>query len=81
MKLAKRLTIILLVLVVLTSLSSCGNNSVKFEYWNDCDALNGLKQYVKAVTDKTKRLKRPDVYRSEGHGCRFLNTLWGVQEV
>ena len=52
MKLAKRLTIILLVLVVLTSLSSCGNNSVKFEYWNDCDALNGLKQYVKAVTDK-----------------------------
>ena len=52
MRTAKRLTFIVLVVVVLLSLASCNGKAVKFKYWNECDALTGLKNYVKTVTDK-----------------------------
>ena len=54
MKYVKRIAVVLIIAVVLGCLVACnsGKSTVKFEYWNDCDALSGLKEYVKAVTDK-----------------------------
>ena len=58
MKLAKRSFAFLLVIVVLFSLVACGNKgktTVQFEYWNECDALTGLKDYVTTVTDEKSK--------------------------
>lgn len=53
MKLIKKLTIVLLVVIILTSLAACGGKeTVKFEYWNECEALTTLTTYVAAVTDE-----------------------------
>ena len=55
MKLAKRSLAFLLVIVILLGMVACGNKgktTVKFEYWNECDALTGLKDYVTTVTDE-----------------------------
>ena len=44
----------LVLIVLLPAVVSCGNvsgNSSTFEYWNDCDALTKLKDYVTDVTD------------------------------
>ena len=51
-RIAKGLAAALLA-VVATSLIACTDKgSVQFEYWNECEALTGLKTYVAAVTDK-----------------------------
>ena len=55
MKFAKRSLALLLVIVILSSFSACGNNgksAFKFEYWNDCDALTTLTTYVETITNE-----------------------------
>lgn len=54
MKVVRKVAIVVLAVmmaaVFVVGLTGC--SKVKFEYWNECTALNGLKAYVKAVTDK-----------------------------
>lgn len=54
MKSVKRFIVPVLLVVVAATLvvGLAGCNTVKFEYWNECDSLTGLKNYVKTVTDK-----------------------------
>ncbi len=48
--------IIIYVLVITFSITLFGcKGSTKFEYWNDCDALNQLKEYVATVTNKNSK--------------------------
>ena len=54
MKIFKKLLTFLSGAVIAIRIASCGSN-VKFEYWNECDALNELKDYVKDVTNKNSR--------------------------
>lgn len=57
MKLIKRSTVVLLILIIALNAVACGTAkpSVKFEYWNDCEALTELKDYVAAVTDEKSK--------------------------
>lgn len=53
MKKYKRLLALVLFSFIVLILSSCNKkNNYKFEYWNDCDSLNTLTNYVEEVTDK-----------------------------
>ena len=59
MKVVKRLTLLVLAIVVLMGSVACTKNgkdagidAVNFEYWNECNALTALKDYVAAVTDE-----------------------------
>ena len=56
MKNVKRVFMVLLVAAVLFNFAACGKEDAKnceeFEYWNECEALTGLKDYVAAVTDE-----------------------------
>ena len=56
MKFFKKITVLAIVIVVAISVFGCegvsGGKGFSFEYWNECEALSGLKSYVKAVTDK-----------------------------
>ena len=51
MKVAKRLLLICTAFFFVITISSCGNKN-DFKYWNKCDALTNLKDYVKVVTNK-----------------------------
>ena len=57
MKLIKRSTVVLLIVIIALNAVACGTakSTVKFEYWNDCEALTGLKDYVAAVTDEKSK--------------------------
>ena len=56
MKNVRRVFTVLLVVAVLFNLAACGKENAKsageFEYWNECDAITGIKAYVAAVTDE-----------------------------
>lgn len=53
MKTIKSLVMAVLVVALLLGAAACGNGEqVKFEYWNECAALSGLRAYVEAVTDE-----------------------------
>lgn len=47
------LTLSFVLTLVVTSCS--GSSKVKFEYWNDCNALTNLKEYVTDVTNKNSK--------------------------
>ena len=60
MKHLKTIVIVLLVVICACAFIGCDKGTqsatgskkeVAFEYWNDCTALSGLKNYVKSVTD------------------------------
>lgn len=59
MKIVKKFMLFALVIVVLISAVGCGDaekkNGATFEYWNECAALDGLKDYVAAVTDEKSK--------------------------
>ena len=57
MKLIKRSAVVLLIVIIALNAVACGTakSTVKFEYWNDCEALTGLKDYVAAVTDEKSK--------------------------
>ena len=57
MKLIKRSIVVLLILVIAVSAVACDGSkeTAKFEYWNECDALTGLTDYVAAVTDEKSK--------------------------
>ena len=54
MKLIKKSIVVFLIIIIAVNTVACGSakGTVKFEYWNDCEALTGLKDYVAAVTDE-----------------------------
>ena len=81
MKTAKRLTVLLLVVVVLLGAFGCDRNDLgknfNFEYWNECDALSGLKNYVANATDKNSEDYIPEedriaVFDMDGTLCGEL---------
>lgn len=51
MKKIKRIIVIFIFALTIITLSSCGENS-NFKYWNECDALTNLKEYVTDVTNE-----------------------------
>ena len=51
----KRTILVILALLLTLGAVSCGKGSVKFELWNDCEALTGLKEYVTAVTNEKSK--------------------------
>lgn len=59
MKTAKRIIVALFLVVVVVSLVACNNDSkeqsVKFEYWNEGEALTSLTEYVTSVTDEKSK--------------------------
>ncbi|MCR5457893.1 MAG: haloacid dehalogenase-like hydrolase [Clostridiales bacterium] len=57
MKYAKRLVAVFVLAVILINMAACtgAKSSVKFENWNDCNALTSLKEYVATVTDKNSK--------------------------
>lgn len=57
MKLIKNSIVVLLIFIVALNTVACGTakSTVKFEYWNECEALTGLKDYVAAVTDEKSK--------------------------
>ena len=57
MKTLRKAALLILALVIAIGVTGCqktaeDKGSVKFEYWNECAALTGLKNYVSTVTDK-----------------------------
>lgn len=57
MKLIKRSIVVLLILVIAVNTVACAGTkgTAKFEYWNECEALTGLKDYVATVTDEKSK--------------------------
>lgn len=55
MKNTRRIIAIVIVLVTVFTITSCAKGGTKFEYWNDCEALTALKDYVADVTDKNSK--------------------------
>jgi phosphoserine phosphatase len=52
MKKIKKIFFLLLVVILLINITSCKKNNNKFEYWNDCDSLTTLTNYVSDISDK-----------------------------
>lgn len=55
MKIFKKFLVVVLTVAFVLGLVACNNGdktAVKFEYWNECEALSGLKSYVATVTDE-----------------------------
>ena len=52
MKTIRKVIISFILLVFVFGFASCGKTTAEFEFWNECEALTGLKNYVSTVTDK-----------------------------
>ena len=81
MRVFKRFVVIFLVVAVIAvAFVGCAAKSAspaRFEYWNECSALGGLKAYVKAVTDKGSKDYIPEedriaVFDMDGTLCGEL---------
>lgn len=55
MKKFKMLIMIVFSFVLALSFTSCNATKTKFEYWNECNALTNLKEYVGDVTNKNSK--------------------------
>ena len=52
----KKPTVVILIVVLLIGVAACGGKpTVTFTSWNECDALTGLTDYVRAVTDEKSK--------------------------
>ncbi len=55
MKYIKKLILVVCFVFFVITISSCNNNNVKFEYWNEGKILNKFKDYVNTVTNKNSK--------------------------
>lgn len=64
MKNLKKLLFVFFVGVLLFSVSSCGGNKkAEFKYWNSCDSLTKLTEYVEDVTNENSKFFIPKADR------------------